>query len=386
MRIGLYVTQAMYQSTSFDIVSAHVQIPLYTARILKNLGHDITLITTEAHIDSRLPDSLVSVDGIEIKTVTCASKQWPKAGIYPLKSAKQFKEIRKLINSSKFDVIHFFGGNKTGYLLGSLKVSKIKTPAFMTFTNFFKPHSRLQRALFARLLGNINYIIASTEYTKTQIIDIGLDEAQVKIIKPGIVKQISDINTESKLLKSLRPYILFWRNANWANGADICAEVFKILSCNYPNFNFVYAVRSGDRYENELLSTAKMYKNIHLLKYPYDDNLSITDLISASFLVILPFRQLSNNPQFAVLETLACGTPLITTPIESNQEIITDNKNGIFVSNSINEIVEKVKNILDNPSYLDGIGINGKLSVEKDWNWSVYEKELISHYNSSLPN
>ncbi|MDQ1317407.1 MAG: hypothetical protein QG588_1059 [Candidatus Poribacteria bacterium] len=386
MKIGLYVTQAMYQPAGFDMVSAHVQIPLYTARILKDLGHDITLITTEANIDRRLPDSLVSVDGIKIKTVTCASRQWPKAEIYPLKSVKQFKEIRKLINSSKFDVINFFGGNKMGYLLGLLKVCGIKTPAFMTFINFFKPHTRLQKALCARLLSNINYIIALTEYTKTQIIDIGLDEAQVKIIKPGIVKQISNINTESKLLKSLKPYILFWRNANWANGADICAEVFKILSCSYPNFNFVYAVRLGDQYENELLNTAKMYKNIHLLKYPYDDNLRIIDLISASFFVILPFRQLSINPQFAVLETLACGTPLITTPIESNQEIITDNKNGIFISNSINEIVAKVKFILDNPSYLDGIGINGKLSVEKDWNWSVYTKELISYYNSSLTN
>ena len=381
MKIGFYATQAMYQSSNFSIVSAHVQIPLYTARILKDLGHDIIFITTEAHIDHRLPDSLVSLNDIEIKTVTYASKQWPETGIYPLKSAKQFKEIRKLINSSKFDLIHFFGANKTGYLLGSLKASGIKTPAFMTFTNFIKPHTRLQRALYAKLLSNINYIITSTEYTKKQITDIGLNGDKVKTIKPGIVKQISNISTKSKLLKSLKPYILFWRNANWANGADICAKVFKILSCNYPNFNFVYAVRPGDQYENELLNTAKMYKNIHLLKYPYDDNLRITDLISASLLVILPFRQLSINPQFAILETLACGTPLATTPIESNQEIITDNKNGIFISNSINEIVAKVKFILDNPSYLDGIGINGKLSVEKDWNWSVYTKELISYYN-----
>lgn len=75
------------------------------------------------------------------------------------------------------------------------------------------------------------------------------------------------------------------------------------------------------------------------------------DLLTLATVVVLPFRKLSINPQLVVLETLASGTPLVTTSIELNREIIRHRKTGILVSLSVNEIATALRELLSKPSF-----------------------------------
>jgi len=161
---------------------------------------------------------------------------------------------------------------------------------------------------------------------------------------------------------------------------DICAEVFKELSGEYPDTSFTFAVRPGDECEAELSRISQIYENIELLLYPYPDNIRIEDLLTSATVVVLPFRKLSINPQLAVLETLASGTPLVTTPVESNREIIKDRETGILVSLSVNEIATALRELLSKPSFAKQIGINAKYHIQKEWNWEKYGEKLIKLY------
>ena len=102
--------------------------------------------------------------------------------------------------------------------------------------------------------------------------------------------------------------------------------------------------------------------------------------MTSAAIVVLPFRKLSINPQLAILETLASGAPLITTPIESNKEIIEHRKTGLLVPPTVNEVFAAIKELLDNPSLAKQIGDNAKQQIPKKWNWENYEKELTNLY------
>jgi len=380
MKVGIFVAEAKYPVNTVNTISGHVQMPLVSANILKKHGYNVTLITSRAPEGYQLP--LIASKGlINIETVISASKKWPKQGTRLLRVPLLINELRKLILSSNFDIIHAFGDIGTAYLLGLLKATKISAMTFMTFHNFSICSSPFIKLLTTKLLKNVDVLTTLTNYTKMQILQSGLssavDESKVIVMRPGIGKQ-SMVDRVSSL--NSRRCVLFWRNANRENGADICAKVFKQLSGEYPDVNFIFAVRPGDEYEGELLRISQIYKNIELLLYPYPDNIQIEDLLASAIVVVLPFRKLSINPQLAILETLASGTPLITTPVESNREIIEHRKTGILVSPSVNEITTAVRELLSKPSFAKRIGINAKCYIQKEWNWEKYGEELIKLY------
>jgi len=383
MKICIFVTEAKYPINVPSTISGHVQLALFTANILKKHDHEVTLITNKAPAGYQLPS--IASKALRVKTIVSISKKWPNQGIQPLKIPLCIYELRKIILSSGFDIIHFFGTNRMAYLLGLLKIMRIPSTTFMTFHNFGASGIPFAKLLNIKLLKKINVSITLTNYTKMQILQSSLspviDENKVIVMHPGVEKQPTINKNKSSLISLIsKRYVLFWRNANRKNGADICAEAFTRVSGEYPDTDFVFAIRPGDEYDEKLLKISRTYKNIQLLCYPYKGIITIADLLAGAAVVVLPFRKLSINPQFAVLETLASGAPLITTPVESNKEIIENCRTGILVSPSANGITTAIRELLDRPSFARQIGINGRKYVRKEWNWKNYEEKLVKLY------
>lgn len=384
MKVGIYVSAAKYPAEIFDSVSGHAQLALFTANILAKYGYEVTLITNKAPLGYYLPP--IASRRICVKTVTGAFEKYPEQKFRLSKVYSMFSQLRRLISSSDFDVIHFFGVHKASYLLGLLKATTRVFPiTFMTFATFNASKLALRNLLTTKLLKNIDVLVTLTNYTKAKVLQSGLgsvvDESKVMVIQPGIGKQFGVDKSKPFPLNSGR-YVLFWRNANRENGADLCAEVFKQLSSEYSDTDFIFAVRPGGEYE-KLLRISETHKNIQLLRYPYKANITITDLLASATVVVLPFRKLSINPQFAILETLASGAPLITTPVESNREIIKHRETGILVSPTVNDIATAIRGLLNNPSFAREIGLNAKYRVQEEWNWEKYAEKLMSLYENA---
>lgn len=389
MKICIFVTEAKYPINVASTISGHVQLALFTANILKKHGHEVTLITNKAPVGYQLPS--IASKALRVNTIVSIFKRWPNQGIKPLKIPLCIYELRKIILSSGFDIIHFFGTNRMAYLLGLLKIMKIPNITFMTFHNFSAPRTPFTKLLNIKLLKKINVLITLTNYTKMQILQSSLssviDENKVIVMHLGVEKQPTINKNKSSLISLIsKRYVLFWRNANRKNGADICAEAFIRISGEYPDIDFVFAIRPGDEYDEKLLKISRTYKNIQLLCYPYKGIITIADLLAGAAVVVLPFRKLSINPQFAVLETLASGVSLITTPVESNKEIIEHRQTGILASPSADEIAAAIRELLDRPSFARQIGINGRKYVRKEWNWKNYEEKLIKLYEDRVEN
>ncbi len=375
MKIGIYVSDAKYPPEGDDIVSGHVQVPLKTAELLLKHGHEVTIITTEAPPNYRIPP-IISFDGLEIETV----RKIKSDSVDPLRVSTHFYDLRNLIRQRDFDLLHFFGVNKTAYLLGLIKASGIRTKALVTLINYTESHSRIRSLIEQKLFGHIDHFLVLTEYTKEKFMNSGFEKVSVTF--PGVLKQRAcDQNHSIKVRPEATDLVLFWRTASLDNGVDVCIEAFKKLSHQFELADLVFAVRAQHQFKAQFSELVRKYENIHLFHHPYQEGVTILGLLNCASCVVLPFRKLTMNPQLAVLETLAMGAPLVTTPVESNRELTKGREAVSFVEPSnVQQTYLAVKYLLENKAQARKMGEKAQSEVAKKWNWQVYEKKLIEVY------
>ena len=376
MRVGLFVVGAFCQEKYLDAVSGHVQIPLMTAKILVEQGHDVTLITTRARTTDILPANFPET--ITVDVVEHASRTWPNRGARRGKSVIQAWQLHSLLKKKSFDVVHFFGGNNTGLMLSCLKYTGVKTLAFYTPIKrpsdlSFAFRSNLMRILFRR----IDRIIATTNYVSDGW-GILCGAGKCTFLYPGIVK---DMPKPSEM--QTRNSILFWRNAGYENGADLAIEAFRELAPKNPDMRFVFAIRPHDVLEGDMLDLQASVENVEVYIYPYPEGISLATLLENALFVVQPFRTLSINPQYSILETLYSGIPVISTTIESNEELIKDQRTGLLIPpNDERALIESIERLLGDRELIAKMSKVALPETRARWNWEEFGKGLLQVYEN----
>lgn len=387
MKIGFYVQRVAGAPGFENVVSAHVQLPLYTMQLLQEQGHDVQLITTRFSNDLTLPNCLP--EGTKVHQVSYGTRQGDslvmfvgnKSGIRPLKLIEQLWQIRSIVQQEKYDVLHFAGSSRIAYLAGLLAYLGINTPIVLTINvgDFSERFILLRNLLWRR----ISTIITSTTFYK----DIcELKGLKTRILKHGIIRQINipkePDGTSSGFPKSR---VLFWRDPSWENGADLCLQVYKVLAPKFPDVNFDLAVRPHWNPVSGLKELSESFPNVHVYEFPYKDGITLDYLLSTATCVLLPFRELSTHPQFAVMESMLASTATITTALESNHELIEHKRNGFLVPvNDVEETIEIITYLLNKPEKAAEIGQQAFEDINSAWNWNNYVSELIGIYEDSI--
>ena len=374
MKIGIFVIGAFCSPKYTSAISGHVQIPLKAAKILAERGHQVTLITTRPH------ETDVLIGGLErdvsVYIVEHASRNWPGKGVQLSKLPKHTWQLFSFLRRESFDIIHFFGGNNTGLILGFLKRIGIKSRAF--FSPIKGPTGASSGLLARAAFSRVDKFIATTGYVRGgwgQLYGNG----RCGILHAGVFKNIA-----RQVQRNHKNSVLFWRNADYENGADLAMASFVDLAPKYPDIRFVFAVRPHDVLEKELLELEKKAANIDVHIYPYNNGTTLESLLQSALFVVQPFRSLSINPQMSILETLYSGVPVIATGIESNEELIESGDTGLVIPpEDKNALTEAIMTLLDDSELCEKMAKNARAETEAIWNWESFGKELVEIYEDS---
>jgi len=371
---AIFVTEAYYTKSKLYGVSGHVQIPLKAACLMAERAGRIDLITTKPSGAEHL--MVDTPGGLQIELLTHATKEWPESGVYVTRAIRQFVELQRLVARKRYKVVHFFGGPKTGVLAAITKVLSrdtriIYSPISAPVAANGAIASGIRRALFNKL----DLVVSTTAFVSREWAS-ALRSERVDVIKPGILKRMKheDAGVE-------RDSVVYWRNADYENGADLMLAAVRELAPRHPSIRFVFAIRAGSEFQDAALDLQREVSNVVTYVQPYENGLTIERILSRALFVVAPFRRLSINPQMSILETLYAGVPVIASDIESNREVVIDGVTGLLIEpDDSDSIVRAVDRLLGDRTLLDSLTGNAESTTRASHNWDDFGTRLTKIY------
>jgi teichuronic acid biosynthesis glycosyltransferase TuaC len=283
-----------------------------------------------------------------------------------------------LIRRLKFDVIHAYFLLFPGYLgvrLGYFFKKPVVVTAMGSDVNLlygkpiygktFKP-SVIEKIMMA--LEKADGIVAKSDYLKKRIKDLGISEKKILVINNGVCKKkfhIFDIG--DVLLRRSKKTILYVGNLYAEKGLKELLEAIEILSRKRSDFSLV-VIGNGpfEKEFSELIQRLKLEKFVRMEGQKSHEK--IPRWINKSYVLCLP----SHNEGFpnVVIESIACGRPVVASNIGGIPEIINDPTLGILVPP---RNVEKLAEALDE-------------ALDKEWKWDIIAKSGARfHWENILP-
>ena len=373
MRILYVLTGIGVLPERLENVSGHVQIPLKTCELMRDSGHEVSIVATAQSDGTAMPACLP--EGVHVDLVTDGrrrgqlGKQNARDGIYIFAAIKQVLETILLIHRLKPDVIHVFGFERMVALAGVLKLCSLNTPVFVTVLG------RPPRSFLTWLYRRVNRVLALTDSVARDWFDAVSD---VHVIRPGVVRHLGQHNMRGNLDR-----VLFWREASKFGGGDLCLDVFDELAPLFPHVEFSFAVRHNKDEVKDLEKIADRHPNLSVHRFPYSNGETLEQMIQSSLCVVLPFRALSIEPQMTVVETLATGCPVITSDVRCLPELVQHGKNGIVIeSGSKEQLREALESVLNGDFEFAWERERIASEFEQVWNWNTYTSSLTEIYAS----
>ncbi len=158
-----------------------------------------------------------------------------------------------------------------------------------------------------------------------------------------------------------------------ANGAYTIIESAKILK-NNDNFEFVFI--GGGSTEKELKNICSKYnlKTVHFLgAFPLDKTSEIVNLCDISIISFLDLPILSTNSPNKLFDSLSAGKPIIVNSSGWTKDLVEKYSCGFYVKpNHPLELVNKLKELKNNPDTVKSMSQNGRLLAE-----TVYDKSIL---------
>ena len=355
---------------------------------------DILLITggnlgnksVAGNIDKLLKILLNITDNIHLVTF-CSSKLISglnNENIYPLRTYKnRFKQflysqilISKVIFSisrtNNIKIVLFAFGQDLQILpllLAKIVAKKIiirsDGRSTVVLKKYFKNHSRIKRYFF-KIIEEINYKLANIILTECEYM---ISENNFQRHNSEVGNLFVDIDQfTNKTSRDIRKYnIGFVGRLSKEKGIVNFLKSLEILNGGHS------VIIIGDGVEkSSVLSEIQRLKSIFKLDIKYIgwiENENLPDYLNEIKMLVVP-SYIEGLPNI-ILEAMACGTPVLATPVGGIPGVVKDEKTGFIMENNSPEcIAENVMRVLNHPD-LEKIVKNARELVEKEFTYET---------------
>ena len=306
---------------------------------------------------------------------------WPKW-------LKLFFEVRKIIKKEKFDLIWCGQVLPVGavcYLINKF----FKIPYFVSnhgMDIMLPQKSSRKKKLMMKVLQSAKFITANSQYTKNQLLKLGINDRKIQVIYPCsniagefIALEGKAAQIRQKLgLKGSKILLSVGRLVK-RKGYDKVIEALAQLSAQYPNLAYLI-VGQGPEKENfqfsifnfQLKDKVKIFDDVSDEDLPYYYQLA--DIF------MMPARDIQGDVEgfgLVYLEAANFKLPVIAGRSGGAAEAVIDNETGIMVDpESVEEIKEAIIKLLNDEQLRNQLGENGYLRSQKEFNWARQADKL----------
>jgi glycosyltransferase involved in cell wall biosynthesis len=391
MKIAL-VCPASLPATQFGGI---VFLAVDLAREISELGHDVTIYTTDLDFSNgsnKFNNKLSKIEKFD-KFKINRTHVW-----FSLKLFFINPSMYKQIKNDKPDIIHTIGLRSFQSLIAWYVSKKLKIPLiasdqggltthpFLNNSGFFLGVLyKIQNFFIKKIIKGCSSISAANEYEKNIFLQLN-PESKIKIIRNGVNLKnlVSEINFKIKY-KINTKFILFVGRFSKSKGIETLIHAFKIIQKN-NKFSDIRLVIMGvdfgyEQSMEKLIKINNLTEKILVIKNPPRE-----DVISAygeSEFLILP-SQWELSP-LVPLESFAFKKPVISTKSHGIPYTVKDNENGILVEpNNPKQLSDAIIKLLLDESLRIKLGLSGYDFVHKECNSISMAKNSLRLYEEFL--
>ena len=366
-----------------------------------------TIISSKSNIEKLKSMLSISIDSLPKKLYRNRSESLFSPALLSINN------IAKKINKINPDIVHFHWIN-AGMITIS-EINKIKAPivwslhdmwAFTGGCHYSNKCVRFKEScgkcpiLGSNKLNDLSFKI----FKKKQ--KFFSHKKDITIV--GLSKWLFELSKSSKLLKSNN-------HINLPNPID--SNIFKPI--DKKNSRYVWNLsedkkyilfgamgatsdpRKGFKELKKALSKMKKSENIELLVFgstkpqnptnfglvthylgSLSDDISLVTLYNAADLMVVP--SLQENLSNAIMESLACGTPVVGFNIGGNSDLIDHKKNGYLAyPQDSNDLLKGIEWVLNNKEY-EELCLNSRKKVMVEFDSRIVSKRYLDLYKDIL--
>lgn len=224
-----------------------------------------------------------------------------------------FFTMLKVIKRFNPDIIHGHGSLNMALLLVFLQKCFHKK-TILTFTDFKKNVTQNYK-----ILNKLDQVVVLSLYAAKRLQFHGVRSFKVNVVKYGVEDSFYNAANNSKIRKRSRKLVLYYGDARSERGFHILLKSLKHIKKDITVLICIRKFLPG--FTPSILNHQK--KNVYFL-HVKDYPCPIQDIIKSVDVVVLPFIQNTLEPPLTLMEVSAVGTPLITTDVGGNKEVVAE--------------------------------------------------------------
>jgi len=393
MKIAL-VCPASFPATQFGGI---VFLPIDLAREFSELGHDVTIYTSDldfANGPTKFNKSLPRLEKFE-KFKINRTHTWFSVKLYFVNPG-----IYKQIKNDKPDIIHTIGLRSFQSHMAWLVSKKANIPLVVSDQGgltthpflkqsslFFKIVYKIQNFFIKCIINDSSAISAANEYEKEIFLSFNKN-SKIKIVRNGInLKTLVSQENFKQKYKIDNKFILFVGRFSKSKGIETLLHACSIIKNELKAQNVSVVIMGVDfGYQDEMLKLISMLKlddNIIVIKNP-PRNYVIAAYGQSEFLVLPSHWELS---PLVPLESFAFKKPVVSTKSHGIPYTVQDKVNGLLVEpDNPNELSKAMIELLENKDMREKLGLAGYEFVHKECNCVSMAQNSLALYQEIIKN
>ena len=373
------------------IIGGAQENTLYTLRGHIENGHDAVLV----HGKTIGPEGNL-LEKIKIPKLRTVYIDHLRREISPLHDFLAFRDLKQFFINEKFDVVHTHS-SKAGVIARiaanrakvPLIVHTVHGPSFHQYQQFWKNWLYIFTERMASKFGDCSFAVAKA--MADQYIEKKIDSPdRFQTIYSGMeLENYLNGKRDEKLLTELgldpsAPVVGKIARLFELKGFEFLIQAAPKIISSVPNVQFLI-VGDGDL----RISIEEEIRTLGLSKYFFFTGL-IEPMEVHRYMAIMDIvvhLSLREGLPRSIVQALASGKPAIGFSLDGTPEVIQNNITGVLCkARDSTSVAMNVIRLLQHPELAESMGIRGRESVKKTWDWRYMVSEIEQKYKELLLN
>lgn len=252
------------------------------------------------------------------------------------------------------------------------------------FKNFYQSNGLFIRSLIRFFLNISDIIIVLSNVWKEFFLQI-IEAEKIRAIPNAVDSSFYEIDRTKNLVNHPYIQILFAGYLSTDKGIYDILDSIPLVIKKHKDVKFLFAGADDKPGELEIIKKKIIDNNIgeYVSFLGILSKKEMSSIYKKSDIFILP-SYIEGMPM-TILEAMAAGLPVISTPVGGIPEVVEDCVNGFLViPGDSKNLGDKIIELIENKELRNIIGNNNRKKIKERYDWNIIEQKLEVVYNELL--